>query len=90
MYIFVRYTASLRKADRLRSLTKLHLLLRERPMLGGLLLVAEVDAVPLCLVKGLQLLLQLQQLLLVLVLQFVQGVLQAGTQLLLLLLQAVT
>lgn len=90
MYIFVRYTASSRKADRLRSLAKLHLLLRERPMLGGLLLVAEVDVVPLCLVKGLQLLLQLQQLLLVLVLQFVQGVLQAGTQLLLLLLQAVT
>ena len=65
-----------------------NLLLHERLALVRLLLVGEVDLVPLGLVEGLQPLLQLGHVLLVLLLQFVQCVLQSRTQLILLLLQA--
>lgn len=64
-----------------------NLLLHQRFALVGLLLVGEMDPVPLSLVEGLKSQLHLSQIPLVLLLQFLECILQGNTQLFLLLLQ---
>lgn len=64
-----------------------NLLLHKRLALIGFFLVGLMDFVPFSLIEGLQSLLQVDQVLLVLLLQFLQCILQGNLQLFLLLLQ---
>lgn len=64
-----------------------NLLLHKRLALIGFFLVRLMDFVPFSLIEGLQSLLQVDQVILVLLLQFLQRILQGNLQLFLLLLQ---